>query len=813
MSGGLAVILLLLVGYTHRLVTSTAERSAALIEDQGRIERVVVEVRRALEGLDHSVYSYFEAASQSQPAGQAASQDASLRAALTSSLLALEHLKVDELDLVIAADNSTSAAFAADLKAQLVTLKQDAAQMIVVLKGTAQPMPAIKADMTGRLHSGWWVLSESEKRLGEMKSLTIKESVNTSHTLSSFIWSFSGTVYLLIASLILIFEYIIRRPIMQVAAAMEAEGAGQTYDAKISIQAYETRMLMNAFEGMRGQVHSRQERLRSIVDNAGEGIITVDADGLIETFNTAAEHVFGYSAKDMIGRNIALLLPSTSNQDRTQHIRRYKEATSSDAFTREREITGRRPDGTLFPLSIKVTELELDGQQLFTAIVADISERKAMLDELRRIAEHDALTGLHNRHYFMNALEREVQRVVRGGELDQALLYIDLDNFKYVNDTLGHLAGDLLLVEVTGLLTSRVRQSDILGRLGGDEFAILLDKVDQETALRCAEAFRQILSNYTFKHQNESVSIGCSIGVAMFFDGLGKKEDLLMRADMACHVAKFSGRNRVHLYDPQDQHHAAGMVADMGWVRTIKRALEQDQFVFAFQPIGVADSGQLFGYELLLRMKDERGNLISPAGFLSSAERFGLLLEIDQWVVKNAFKAILEREEENRNLVFNINLSAKSFDDTSIMEGLAYQLQHYRMDRNTVMIDIAESAALADLKKTSRFVKSVQALGCCVALDDFGTVNASLTYLQELAVDYVKLSGNLVENVEHNLVSRTIVKSIVEICHSMNKQVIAECAKDEFCSQALQSAGVDFLQGYAVGRPKIDATGISEVIH
>lgn len=814
-SGGLAIVLFLLVWYTNHLVASTADRSAALIADQGRIERVVADVRRGLEGLDHAIYSYFESASQEPHADSTSLQGDSLRTALLDSLHALEQLDIGELEPVITVENSASTAFASDIKNKLVALKQDAALTIDALEEHAsiQSMPAMKTQMTVRLHRAWGVLSEFEQRLGEMKSATIQASISTSHTLSSFLWSFSGIVYLLIAGLILIFEYVIRRPILQVAAALEAEGAGLAYDATVNVKAHETRMLMNAFDGMRAQVRSRQKRLRSIVDNAGEGIITVDAHGLVETFNYAAEHVFGYAAADIIGKNVMLLFPNPEGEHQQGHIGCYVEPKQNGLCKREREIAGRRMDGTLFPLSIKVTEMDVDGQQLFTAIVADIGERKAMLDELRHIAEHDTLTGLHNRHYFMSALDREVQRVVRGGELDQALLYIDLDNFKYVNDTLGHLAGDRLLVEVTGLLTSRVRQSDILGRLGGDEFAILLHKVDKETALRCAEAFRQILSNYTFRYQNEVVNIGCSIGVAMFYIDLDKKEELLMRADMACHVAKFSGRNRVHFYDPQDDQHAMGMVADMGWVRTIKRALEQDQFVFAFQPIAKAENGQLFGYELLLRMKDERGNLISAAAFLPSAERFGLILEIDQWVIKNAFRAIQEWDEDKTALSFSINLSAKSLDDPSILELIAHQLQHHRMNRNEVILDITESAAMADLMKTSAFIQRLHALGCCVALDDFGTMNASVAYLQDLAVDYVKLSGKLVENVEQNLVARTIVKSIVDVCHSMNKQTIAECTKDHGCGQALQSIGVDLLQGYSIGRPKINPSQANAIVH
>lgn len=814
-SAVLAIVLLLLIGYTNQLVTSTADRSAALIEDQGRIERVVADVRRGLEGLDHAIYGYFETTAEAQQTNSNVEQGNSLRAALLESLSTLERLDIGELDLVIATESAASTPFAADIKAKLVGLKQDATQMIGVLKGndSIQPTPAIKTQMTVRLHRAWGVLSEFESRLGDMKSATIKESIGTSHTLSFFIWSFSGIVYALITGLILIFEYVIRRPLLQVASALEAEGAGLAYDAKVGVQARETRMLMNAFDGMRAQVRSRQNRLRSIVDNAGEGIITVDAAGCVETFNGAAEHVFGYAANDIIGKPVMLLFPRTVGAEQETHIQSYVETGQNDGYRSAREISGRRLDGTLFPLSIKVTELDLDGQQLFTAIVADISERKTMLDELRRIAEHDALTGLHNRHYFMSALDREVQRVVRGGDLDQALLYIDLDNFKYVNDTLGHLAGDRLLVEVTGLLTSRVRQSDILGRLGGDEFAILLHKVDKEIALTCAEAFRQILSNFTFRYQNEVVNIGCSIGVAMFFGGLDKKEDLLMRADMACHVAKFSGRNRVHFYDPQDDQHATGMVADMGWVRTIKRALDQDQFVFAFQPITIAENGKLFGYELLLRMKDERGNLIPAAGFLPSAERFGLILEIDQWVIKHAFSAIQEWDEDKTDLAFSINLSAKSLDDASILESIAYQLQHNRMNRNDIIIDITESAAMADLRKTSDFIQRLHALNCCVALDDFGTMNASVTYLQDLPVDYVKLSGKLIENVEQNLVARTIVKSIVDVCRSMNKQTIAECTKDHGCGQALQSIGVELLQGYSIGRPRVGTSNTNVIVH
>ncbi|MGE0081877.1 MAG: diguanylate cyclase, partial [Thiohalomonadaceae bacterium] len=489
----------------------------------------------------------------------------------------------------------------------------------------------------------WNVVMAIDARLNALAGAAMQESMATNNTVSWFVWLVTGLTGAFILLANASYEFLIRRPMEHLTHALRALEHGNSYSPLIRTRIRETDAMLAAFRDMQRQVYARETRLAAILDNAGEGIITINQEGCIETFNNAAEQLFQYRAGEVLGRNVSVLMPQPTRDEHDGYIQRYLASGEGRIIGTEMNVTARRKDGTLFPMSIKVSEIVLEGRHYFTAIVSDISERKAMLDHLRQLAEHDSLTGLYNRQYFLEELDRLVERAHRSAGLDCALLYIDLDNFKFVNDTLGHLAGDKVLMEVAGILQKRSRRGDILARLGGDEFAVLLFDVTEEAARTVAESYRQTMVDYTFRDEGRVIDIGCSIGVAMLSSEVHSKEDLMARADLSCHMAKRAGRNCVHVYRVDDHQSLADMSADMGWARTIKESIEADRFDFALQPIVCVNSGEVVKQEVLLRMKDPDGGVIMPSGFMPAAERFGLILDIDRWVVEHAIAMLAQR--------------------------------------------------------------------------------------------------------------------------------------------------------------------------
>lgn len=392
------------------------------------------------------------------------------------------------------------------------------------------------------------------------------------------------------------------------------------------------------------------------------------------------------------------------------------------------------------------------------------------------------------------------------------MLYIDLDNFKFVNDTLGHLAGDRVLVEVTGLLRKRLRKSDLLARLGGDEFAVLLYDVDALQAVQAAEFYRHQLSDYMFKYETKAIDIGCSIGVSMFTPDVLTKEDLLARADIACHIAKRTGRNSVHIYHSDDKENMASMYADMGWARRIKDAIENNHFVLACQPIVHTSTLMVSSYEVLLRMRDENDVFIMPAGFLPSAERFGLMLDIDRWVIVHAIEALGALRKETPNLRYSINLSAKAVCDTTILTVIKEALTRYDVEPSSVTFEITETVAIGNMSTAVDFLEQLRALGCFTALDDFGVGYSSFAYLKDLPVDYVKIDGSFVKNIETNALHRAMVKSMNEISHAIGKKTVAEFVENERSLALLREMGVDYVQGYHIGKPLVVDMQLSHAV-
>ncbi|HQU16408.1 MAG: hypothetical protein B7Z66_10325 [Chromatiales bacterium 21-64-14] len=637
-----------------------------------------------------------------------------------------------------------------------------------------------------------------ERRSSAEIAAGLADTSRTTGALSRLLWGYTLLGLLLFAAAYRIFDRRVRRPLRELTHAIDADGRGGASLQTRRPPLAEAEQVLSAFGRMKEQAQMRQRRLQAILDHVRDGILTLTEHGAIETFNRAAQTLFGYRAEEAVGRNFAYLLAGPGPFDPVACL---ASAGGSDCPGQELSLEAQRKDGRRFPLSLKLSEMMVDGQRCFTAIVADVSGQQQMVQRLTDLAEHDSLTGLYNRYYFMEELVRVFDQAVRSGAGRYALLYLDLDNFKYVNDTLGHHAGDHLMVEVGALLRERVRSSDLLARVGGDEFAVLLCDVDEDTSLRVAESYRLQLADYVFDLQGARVDVGCSIGVAPFTERVETKEEWLAHADIACHAAKRLGRNRVHVFRGADRENVAEMTLDIGWARRIKRAIDENRFAIACQPIVAAGSGVVHGYEVLLRMLGDNDEVILPAGFLASAERFGLMTEIDKWVVRNAISTLAEQRSAGGDVRYSLNLSAASINDLGARELIIREVQRSAVDPAALTFEITETVAIADLTVAAQFLSSLRALGCTTALDDFGVGYSSFTYLKDLPVDYVKIDGSFVRTMDTDPVNLTVVRSMNEVAHAMGKKTVAEFVESQQILHLLQEIGVDYAQGFYLGRP------------
>ena len=417
-------------------------------------------------------------------------------------------------------------------------------------------------------------------------------------------------------------------------------------------------------------------------------------------------------------------------------------------------------------------------------------------------ASHDLLTGLVNRREFENRMERALKSA-KARETSYALCCLDLDQFKIVNDTCGHSAGDALLGQVGALLKSKVRWRDTLARLGGDEFGILLESCSLDEAMRTAEALREAVRNFKFTWEERTFRLGASIGVVPISADNADVASVLSAADSACQAAKEAGRNRVHSFEENDID-LMRRRREMQWAARINNALEEGRFEMFRQtilPLQTVETGA--HYELLLRLRDEAGKIVAPDQFMTAAERYGITPSIDRWVIENAFRWLVSEADEREKLTMcSINLSGQSLGDDKFLPYVIDQFHRSGLDATKICFEITETAAIASFSQANRFIQALKELGCKFALDDFGTGLSSFGYLKHFPVDYLKIDGSFVKEILHDPIDREMVRSINEIGHLTGKQTIAEFAENQEIINMLQSLGVDYAQGYGVSQPQ-----------
>jgi diguanylate cyclase (GGDEF)-like protein/PAS domain S-box-containing protein len=554
-------------------------------------------------------------------------------------------------------------------------------------------------------------------------------------------------------------------------------------------------------EALFREKESAQITLQSI----GDGVITCDAHGRVEYLNPVAEELTGWRLEDSLGRTI------------DEIFRAFHEETCEPlenplavAVRRIRSIKSVRPmllirkDGNELYIESTASPIR-DGTGTVTGgvlVFHDVSESRELNRRLSYHASHDVLTGLVNRREFETRLERALKSA-KARETSYALCYIDLDQFKIVNDTCGHSAGDALLGQVGALLKSKVRWRDTLARLGGDEFGVLLESCSLEEALRTAESLREAVRNFRYTWEDRTFRLGCSIGVVPITAENEDVASVLSAADSACGAAKESGRNRVHCFEENDID-LMRRRREMQWAARINNALEEsrfDLFRMTILPLQQDDGGEHF--ELLLRMRDESGKIVAPDQFIAAAERYGITPSIDRWVIDSAFRWLVSEADERRRLTMcSINLSGQSLGDDKFLPYVIEQFHRSGLDGSKICFEITETAAIANFSQASRFIQALKELGCRFALDDFGTGLSSFGYLKHFPVDFLKIDGSFVKGVLHDPIDREMVRSINEIGHLTGKQTIAEWAENAEIIEVLRGLGVDYAQGYGVSQPQ-----------
>ncbi len=427
---------------------------------------------------------------------------------------------------------------------------------------------------------------------------------------------------------------------------------------------------------------------------------------------------------------------------------------------------------------------------------AALRERDEMLS---RLANHDALTGLFNRHRFVNELTQEIESVAYTGNRS-ALFFVDLDQFKYVNDTCGHPAGDQLLKLAAKQLCNSVRDEDIVARFGGDEFSILARDVSRRQAKTIANAILKDMRQLTHVEKGNVFHLQCSIGIAMINSNRFGPHELVAQADIACHEAKSRGRNRLEFYKVS-ANETQQMTVDVGWMRLIRQAIDEDAFVLHYQPIVHIKTGETTHQEVLLRMQTDDGRLIAPDAFLPAASRFGLMADVDRWLVDHALRELARYRQEKPDLKFALNISAHAFESQELAEEVRLLLNKYKLPPDQIIFEITEQGAMRHLIEVEMQIAELREMGCQFAIDDFGTGYSSFSHLKRLPVDYIKIDGSFIKDLDRDPVNQTMVRLIGEIGKAAGMKTIAEYVQNGTAMSLLAKFGVDYAQGYYIGRP------------
>jgi len=545
------------------------------------------------------------------------------------------------------------------------------------------------------------------------------------------------------------------------------------------------------------------ERRRAAVTLASieQAVFTTDADGNLDYLNPAAQRLSGIESLIAYGKPLQEMVKLTDAQtgdDRTDLWRQLSKGDDRGVAGIPHNIARRRGD----PVSVSLTAAPLNGEGDGAVIVLhDMTREHEFIRALSWQASHDSLTGLVNRREF----ESRLSSILSGASPDSrtGLIYLDVDQFKLVNDTCGHAAGDALLRQISVILGAQVGPSDIVARLGGDEFGVVLPGYNRDDALAAAERFRTVIEETGFIWNGRGFRVTASLGLVHLKGTEHTLEETLRKADVACYLAKEKGRNRVQLHSSADTE-LRRKYGEMVWVQRIRDALDEQRFFLDAQSIKpLHKKSEAAHIEVLLRLRDENGRIVPPSTFIPAAERYGLMPQLDRWVVSRTFAELTARKAQRGEPIglCAINLSGDTMSDRTFAGFVEEQFDRTGIDPSTICFEITETAVIANLNEATCFIETMRRMGCRFALDDFGAGMSSFTYLKRLPVDYLKIDGSFVCDVLRDPIDRAMVETINRIGKLMGKQTIAEFVETPEIAAAIRKMGVDYAQGYGIAVP------------
>ncbi len=563
------------------------------------------------------------------------------------------------------------------------------------------------------------------------------------------------------------------------------------------------------------QLYKERERAEVALRSISDAVITTDVDNNINYMNPVAEQILACTLADVRGRGLTDLVKL--------ELQPFGDAILDPVdFYINLTQSNLRQTGINIILKIDAGQLSVDGNasslmdsqgQLIGSmlVLRDVSLEQELTNQLVYQASHDSLTGLINRSEFENRV-KEALELSRQNDRQNALCYIDLDQFKLVNDTCGHSAGDELLKRLAGVLHNLMQNKDLVARLGGDEFGILLHDCDQAQAQKMAETVREALHEMHFKWDDKIFDVSGSIGLVMINRLSGSLSELLSAADLACYAAKDSGRNVVNVYHA-DNVEIAEKYRQMQWLPRIREAIKNDEFELAIQSVESMgkDTSPRIIYEFLLRWPQEDGSLVSPGLFIPTAERYDLMRDLDGWVIENAIAAVAQlktRLQHPADQMYTINLSGQSVCDPTLADFIISMLRRFRIDPQSICFEVTETVAIANFSIANEFINSLRGLGCRFALDDFGSGLSSFGYLKQLPLDFLKIDGLFVRDMLNDPVDLAMVRTINDVAKVLKLQTIAEWVEDEATLNSLKSIGIDYAQGFHISRPVM----VSEIL-
>jgi diguanylate cyclase (GGDEF)-like protein/PAS domain S-box-containing protein len=535
--------------------------------------------------------------------------------------------------------------------------------------------------------------------------------------------------------------------------------------------------------------------LSQIVTSVSDAIYTVDTDARVITWNPGAEKLYGYTAEEIIGQPLDILYGDRSGRAWREGLARRERLFAGEGDFEEYETLRRHKDGRLIEIALNTSPLRDHGGNVIGAVgsARDITERRRVEAQLAHYANHDVITGLFNRPRFEEELTAACARAEKEAHAG-AVLMLDLDNFRYVNETHGHNSGDELVASLATAMPRHLRDSDILARFGGDEFAVLLEPCTEESARTLADELLRAVREHELEIDGKPLRVSASIGVVTFHGSAASAQELLADVDRAMYQSKEAGRDRVTVVTPSERTWVREQLNHSS-ERMIHSALDHDQFELYVQPIVDLSDGRMTHCEVLLRLNDN-GTIIPPGKFLPAAERLGLIHLIDRWVIDRAFALASIHED----LVFELNLSGLTIDDDQLAGYVADRLDAHGTDPGRVVFEITETAAVGNIAKARELAHRVSQLGGTFAIDDFGTGFSTFYYLKHFPAQYVKIDGEFLSDGQSRM-DELVIESIVRIGRDLGKQTIAEYVSDESRLERVRKLGVDYGQGFYLAEP------------